>query len=107
MASLGELGALDRGRSKHRPRNARHLYGGPYPFIQTGDIANSDGYIRTHTQTYSEAGLAQSRQWPTETLCITIAANIGKTAILTYPACFPDSVVGFTPGEDVTIEYVQ
>jgi type I restriction enzyme S subunit len=28
-------------------------------------------------------------------MCITIAANIAETAILTYPACFPDSVVGF------------
>ncbi len=29
------------------------------------------------------------------TLCITIAANIAATALLEYPACFPDSVVGF------------
>jgi len=28
-------------------------------------------------------------------MVITIAANIAETAILTYPACFPDSVVGF------------
>lgn len=28
-------------------------------------------------------------------LYITIAANIADTAILSYPACFPDSVVGF------------
>jgi len=28
-------------------------------------------------------------------MCITIAANIAETAILTYPACFPDSVIGF------------
>jgi type I restriction enzyme S subunit len=47
-------------------------------------------------QTYSEAGLAQSRLWPAGTLAITIAANIAETAILTFPACFPDSVVGFT-----------
>ena len=38
---LGSLGTLDRGRSRHRPRNAPELYGGPYPFVQTGDIANS------------------------------------------------------------------
>jgi type I restriction enzyme S subunit len=29
------------------------------------------------------------------TLLITIAANIAETAILTIPACFPDSIVGF------------
>jgi len=40
--------------------------------------------------------LAQSRLWPAGTLAITIAANIAETAILTFPACFPDSVVGFT-----------
>jgi len=28
-------------------------------------------------------------------MVITIAANIAETAVLTYPACFPDSVVGF------------
>jgi type I restriction enzyme S subunit len=28
-------------------------------------------------------------------MAITIAANIAETAVLTYPACFPDSVVGF------------
>lgn len=28
-------------------------------------------------------------------MCITIAANIAETAILAYPMCFPDSIVGF------------
>ena len=37
--------------------------------------------------------------WKKGTLCITIAANIAKTAILTFDACFPDSVVGFTANE--------
>ena len=32
-------------------------------------------------------------------MAITIAANIAETAILTYPACFPDSVVGFVGDE--------
>ena len=95
MAKLGDLGEVNRGRSRHRPRYAKHLYVGPYPFIQTGDIRASGGRITAHSQTYSDAGLAQSRLWPTGTMCITIAANIAETAILTYPACFPDSVVGF------------
>lgn len=92
LATLGELG---RGKSKHRPRNDSRLYGGGYPFVQTGDVAQSGGLIKKHRQTYSEFGLQQSRLWPAGTLCITIAANIADTAILTYPACFPDSVVGF------------
>jgi len=91
---LSEIGYMNRGKSRHRPRNAPHLYGGKYPFIQTGDIAQSNGRITTHRQAYSEAGLAQSKLWPEGTVCITIAANIASSAVLTYPACFPDSVVG-------------
>ena len=93
--SLATLGELGRGKSKHRPRNDPRLYGGPFPFVQTGDVAQSRGVISQHRQTYSEFGLQQSRLWPAGTLCITIAANIADTAILAYPACFPDSVVGF------------
>ncbi|HBQ48147.1 MAG TPA: restriction endonuclease subunit S [Hyphomonas atlantica] len=92
---LGQLGTLDRGVSKHRPRNAPELLGGDYPLIQTGDVANSGIYIEEYTQSYSDQGLAQSKLWPKGTLCITIAANIAKTAILNFEACFPDSVVGF------------
>ncbi|MGA2853747.1 MAG: restriction endonuclease subunit S [Verrucomicrobiota bacterium] len=107
---LGELGEVNRGRSRHRPRYAEHLYGGQYPFIQTGDIKASNGRITSHQQTYSEAGLAQSRLWPAGTLCITIAANIAETGILSYPACFPDSVVGFVADQSkcevLFIEYM-
>jgi type I restriction enzyme S subunit len=95
-ASLDKLGTLERGRSRHRPRNAAFLYGGVHPFIQTGDIKAAGLTISIYHQTYSNAGLAQSRLWPVGTLCITIAANICDTAILGIPACFPDSVVGFT-----------
>ncbi|MBK8915383.1 MAG: restriction endonuclease subunit S [Phycisphaerales bacterium] len=70
-------------------------------------MANCDGVIRTYSQTYSEEGLAQSKLWPKGTLCITIAANIGKTGILAFDACFPDSVVGLVAGDRVTIEYVR
>jgi len=100
ITKLSSLGTFDRGKSKHRPRDASHLYGGQYPFIQTGDITASGGRITCYKQTYSEAGLAQSKLWPSGTLCITIAANIADTALLTFPACFPDSVVGFIPYAD-------
>jgi type I restriction enzyme S subunit len=96
VQKISSLGEFDRGKSKHRPRDAKHLYGGSFPFIQTGDITNSNGRITTYRQTYNDAGLAQSRLWPVGTLAITIAANIAETALLTFPACFPDSVVGFT-----------
>jgi type I restriction enzyme S subunit len=97
---FSEFGKLARGKSKHRPRNDPKLFGDEYPFIQTGEVANSDGEITCANKFYSEFGLSQSRLFPVETLCITIAANIADTAILKIDACFPDSVVGFTPKED-------
>ena len=108
LTSFGELGQLDRGVSRTRPRNAPELLGGKHPLIQTGDVANSGGYIRTFSQTYSDRGLAQSKMWDSGTLAITIAANIAKGGILTFAACFPDSVVGFNPCQSkVNVEYIR
>jgi type I restriction enzyme S subunit len=92
---LDQLGFVGRGKSRHRPRNAAFLYDGPYPFFQTGDIKAAGLHLTEYSQTYSEAGLAQSKLWKPGTLCITIAANIAETAILGIEGCFPDSVVGF------------
>ena len=100
--TLDELGYVSRGRSRHRPRDAAHLYGGPYPFVQTGDIKHANLYLTNYSQTYSDAGLEQSRLWKAGTLCITIAANIADTAILGIDACFPDSVIGFIPDKEKT-----
>lgn len=100
LKSFDEIGFIGRGKSRHRPRNAEHLYGGEYPFVQTGDIKAAGFRIKDYTQTYNEAGLAQSKLWTEGTLCITIAANIADTAILGIDACFPDSVIGFVPYED-------
>jgi type I restriction enzyme S subunit len=104
---FGDVGTLDRGISKHRPRNAPELLGGVHPLVQTGEVSNCDGYIRDFTHTYSDLGLKQSKIWPAGTLCITIAANIAKTGILTFDACFPDSVVGFRADDPATVEYVR
>ena len=104
---LAELGSLDRGRSKHRPRNDPKLLGGPYPLIQTGEVSNAGLYITEYQNTYSELGLQQSKMWNAGTLCITIAANIAQTAILTFNACFPDSVVGFIPTDEIDAIYMH
>jgi type I restriction enzyme S subunit len=105
---LNELGSVNRGKSKHRPRNDPALYGGEYPFIQTGDVKHSPFYLTSHSQTYNERGLEQSKLWPINTLCITIAANIAETAILTYPACFPDSIIGFIPDpKKAELKYIK
>jgi len=97
--TLPELGEFGRGVSKHRPRNAPELLGGKYPLIQTGEVANAELYINGYTNTYSELGYKQSKMWKAGTLCITIAANIAKTGILSFDACFPDSIVGFHANE--------
>lgn len=100
--------SFGRGRSRHRPRNAPFLYGGPYPFVQTGDIRNSNGTVSAFSQSYSEEGLAQSKIWPAGTICITIAANIAETAVLGFDACFPDSIIGMVADPEVTFpEYVE
>ena len=107
IAKLNDLGNLDRGVSKHRPRGAPELLGGIHPLIQTGDVSRSNGFIKEYSYTYSDVGLKQSKKWPKGTLCITIAANIANTGILDFEACFPDSVVGFTSNHSSNIHYVQ
>lgn len=97
-----ELGQIQRGKSKHRPRDDEKLYGGAYPFIQTGDIKKANLYIKEYERTYSNYGLSQSKLWSKGTLCITIAANIAETAILGLNACFPDSVIGWISNEKIT-----
>lgn len=92
---LDQLGFVGRGRSRHRPRDDASLYGGAYPFFQTGDVKAAEFYLHSYSQTYNEKGLAQSKLWQPGTLCITIAANIAETSILAIPGCFPDSIVGF------------
>ena len=97
-----------RGKSKHRPRNDKKLYGGSYPFIQTGDIRNCEHYITNYSQTYNEVGLAQSKLWPTGTICITIAANIAETGVLSFDACFPDSVIGIVVNKKLAnVDFVE
>lgn len=107
IVKLGSIGELDRGKSKHRPRNDPALLGGDHPLIQTGDVAASGGRITSYSSTYSEIGLKQSKKWPKGTLCITIAANIADTGILEFDACFPDSVVAFSHSDEFMTEYVQ
>ena len=106
VKKLGEVGELARGVSKHRPRNAPELLGGSMPLIQTGDVANSNFYITKYSSTYSKLGVEQSRVWEAGTLCITIAATIGKCAILGFTACFPDSVVGYKPNNEANTIYM-
>ena len=100
---LSDVAEVSRGRSKHRPRNDRILYeNGKIPLIQTGDVARANNVIFDCSAYYNETGLAQSRLWKRDTLCLTIAANIADVAILGIDACFPDSVVGINGYAPIT-----
>ena len=97
MKRLGDVARVERGKFAHRPRYEPRFYGGTVPFIQTGDVVQANGIINKHSQTLNNAGLSISRLFPANTIVITIAANIGETAIAAYPVAFPDSLVGITP----------
>ena len=102
---LSELGVFQRGKSKHRPRNDSTLFdSGQYPLVQTGEVKGANLFINKHSAAYNDFGLSQSKLWPKNTLCITIAANIAETALLNYPMCFPDSVVGFLADQEESSE---
>lgn len=104
---LQGLCSIQRGKFSHRPRNEPRFYGGEYPFIQTGDVVRAAGGKVTYTQTLNDDGLGVSKLFEPPVVLVTIAANIGDTAVLDYPACFPDSVVGLTPHEGVNVAYLE
>lgn len=95
-----------RGKFTHRPRNDPALYDGAYPFIQTGEVARAEKEITQYRQTLNARGLAVSKMFPSGTLVMTIAANIGDVALLEFEACFPDSIVGFIPRTGVERDFL-
>lgn len=107
LVDLASVASVTRGKFAHRPRNDPRFYGGPYPFIQTGDVAACDGAIDTYSQTLNEDGLAQSRLFPAGTIVVTIAANIGSTGIAGFDVAFPDSLVGVLAGPRVDTRFLE
>ena len=107
MVRLEEVCEVKRGKFSHRPRNEPKFFEGKYPFIQTGDIVRAKGGNVTYTQTLNELGLTVSKLFKPTIVLVTIAANIGDTAILNYEACFTDSVVGLIPNEKVNAYYLE
>lgn len=105
--TLGEVAQIERGKFSHRPRNEPRFYGGKTPFVQTGDVTRSNGIVRTHTQTLNEDGVAISKVFPAGTILITIAANIGYTGILEFDSAAPDSLIGLTPNDAVSAEFLN
>lgn len=97
---------LLRGKFSHRPRNDERLYGGEFPFIQTGDIVACGKYLMNYTQTLNDWGYSVSKEFPVGTLVMTIAGNIGDVAILAIKSCFPDSIIGFYPYKNSTVDFL-
>jgi type I restriction enzyme, S subunit len=107
VVCLGSIASVERGKFSHRPRNLPKFYGGHYPFVQTGDVAASRGFLREYSQTLSEEGRQYSRSFPKESILITIAAVIGATAITTEEIWCTDSVVGIIPKENVDVTFLE
>ena len=103
---LSQICEILRGKFTHRPRNDPELYDGDYPFIQTGDVARARKEITCYRQTLNERGLGVSKMFPSGTLVMTIAANVGDVAVLNFPACFPDSIVGFIPRSEIARDFL-
>lgn len=107
VVRLDEVAKVERGKFSNRPRNDPKFYGGEYPFIQTGDVVNSNGRIQKYNQTLNKKGLAVSRMFKSGTVVITIAANIGDTGILEFDSCFPDSLVGIIVKENMNNIFLE
>jgi type I restriction enzyme M protein len=107
VVPLEEACEIQRGKVSYRPRNEPRFYGGKYPFIQTGDIVRAAGGKIAYTQTLNEDGLSVSKLFQPPLVVITIAANIGDTAVLDFPSCFPDSVVGLIPKQGTDTHYLE
>lgn len=97
LERLDSIATIERGRFSARPRNDPKYFGGETPFVQTGDVAGAQLYLRTHSQTLNASGLTVSKVFEEGTILLTIAANIGATAITRIPTACPDSVVGIRP----------
>lgn len=106
-ATLEQVAFVERGKFAHRPRNEPKFYGGKYPFIQTGDVSNAGGRIRTFKQTLNEKGFAISKLFRRGTIMVAIAANIGDSAVLEFDSCATDSVVGVTCIEPMNPNFVE
>lgn len=98
---LDQIASVDRGKFSARPRNDPKYFNGAMPFVQTGNITNADLYVEDFKQTLNEDGIEVSRVFPSGTILITIAANIGDVAITKFDVACPDSLVGIIAGESI------
>jgi type I restriction enzyme S subunit len=98
VKQLNSVAKVERGKFTHRPRNDPRFFGGVIPWIQIQNLPGDySKYITDYMNTLNNLGLSVSKLFPRGTLVLSIAATIGAVGILTFDACFPDSLVGITP----------
>lgn len=103
---LSSVCSIERGRFSPRPRNDPRYYGGNIPFVQTSDVTNSNGSVSKYSQTLNEEGLKVSKLFPSGTILITIAANIGHCGVLRQDMACPDSLIGMIVNSDNDAEFI-
>ena len=103
---LDDVAKIERGRFSSRPRNDPRYYGGDILFVQTGDVSRAGTYIHEYSQTLNGEGLAVSKLFPKDTILMTIAANVGDVSILNFDSACPNSLVAFTPKEDIYNKWI-
>lgn len=57
-------------------------------------------FLSSFSQTLNQQGLSVSKEFPADTILMTIAANIGATTITQFPVACPDSVVAISPMDE-------
>ena len=103
---MDQISKLERGRFSPRSRNDPSYYGGIYPFIQTGDISNSNYRLNEYNQTLNDRGIKVSKQFRKGVIVIAIVgAAIGATAILEIEVYATDSIIGIIPNEKKLIRF--
>lgn len=103
VKKLKDIADIQRGKFGHRPRNDERFYNGEYPFVQTNDVVESVFYLKKASQTLNELGISVSKFFPSGTIIMTIAANIGFVAITNYKVYFPDSLIGINANEQIIL----
>lgn len=105
---LQDISLLQRGKFSARPRNDPSYFDGKHPFIQTGDISNSQFRLDTYTQTLNCKGVKVSREFKKGTIVIAIVgATIGATAILMLDTYATDSVIGIKADSKINNVFLE
>jgi type I restriction enzyme, S subunit len=106
LLSLENIATVERGKFSVRPRNDPRYYGGKTPFVQTGDVVSSKGKLDCYSQTLNEEGVGVSRVFPTGTILVTIAANIGDVALTQFEVAIPDSIVAVNANKKANTQWL-